>query len=84
MESDGSLSAAVYYKEGVAYLVYSPYTAEPEGMPKKGEKTTYDFVDRFFRPLAQKNEGNLRVTTGIHLCKGKTEVSFRIAGWRDY
>ena len=84
MEADGSLEKTVYYSEGTAYFVYSPYTDNPEGMPALWAADTNEYADRFFRPLAEKTKGQLRVAKGIHLCKGKSEVSFRIAPWRDY
>lgn len=80
----------IYNREGYVYFLYSPFVADPVGLPKEGEMMEKNDVVIFFRPLAEIiaksniSAGDLRVARGLKACKEKGIVmDFYMVPWED-
>ena len=63
---------------------YTPYLSIPDGMPVKGDKASSYDIMVFFKPIATRSLGIVRVARGTRMCREKCATyRFHFYEWQE-
>ena len=84
VSSNYEIEKDLYETRGDKYFIYTPYLSIPDGMPVKGDKASSYDIMVFFKPIATRSPGIVRVARGTRMCREKCATyRFHFYEWQE-